>query len=746
MTSVLNPMHMTILRNSLITFSATLVLAGCASPRLQVPPPAGVTTRLAAEDSSKSMIDATDQTRPDSMQRSSTPAVPGRSSGVLVAGAAGEPLPPLKGGAVNVNIEGMPVPAFINEFFGAILGVGFQMDTQVSRLSDLVTLRTSGPQSPQEFYRLATSVLRSYGVSAEYSSGMVMFKRAQDGSTSVPPLVVSGRTLPEVPISHRPVFQLVELQSVRATDVVNLLNIAFKSDSLQIQPDNNRNAIVLMGKPEMVRQALDAISVFDRPYMRGRESARLEPAFVSADELSKRLVEVLGAEGYAASLYSGGVTATSVLVLPLTAANAVLVFASDRQVLEHAVEWSRSIDRPNPVAGGDGLFYYMVKNTQAKEIVATISGVRGGDNVRAPSRDTIDSSGVGISAPPRTVAGNAEFGSPAAASPAVAAGDLTKGKLLLDEPRNALIYQGTATDWARLLPLIKQMDKAPRQVMIEVTVAEVTLGNDEEFGVAWLAKNDVGRFDGRVSSGQLGGIGGAGLNYLLDIGGATRASLKALASRDRISILSTPRLMVKSGEEANIDVGTEVPTISSQSTSPIQTGGSSNILQTVQYRKTGILLNIKPVVYSDDRVDLELRQEVSEAQPLGANAAVQSPAIFNRSISTSLSLKDGSAILIAGLMSQKHTDSNSGVPYLKDIPLLGNAFKSTTRNHNKTELVLMIVPYIIETDTQADELTRSLSQRFELIDLPYTTAPDVPVVPSVPVNRSAPPPAPAKPH
>lgn len=743
MTSALNPMHMTILRNSLIAFSATLVLAGCATPRLMVPPPAGVTTRSAAEDSSKSMIATTDETRPGTMQRSGTPEIPGRSSGVLVAGAAGAPLPPLKGGAVNVNIEGMPIPAFINEFFGAILGVGFQMDSQVSRLNDLVTLRTSGPQSPQEFYRLATSVLRSYGVSAEYSSGMVMFQRASDAGSSVPPLVVSGRSLPEVPISHRPVFQLVELQSVRATDVVNLLNIAFKSESLQIQPENNRNAVVLMGKPEMVRQALDAIHVFDRPYMRGRESARLEPAFVSADELSKRLVEVLSAEGYAAALYSGGATATAVLILPLTAANAVLVFASDRQVLEHAVEWSRSIDRPNPVAGGDGLFYYTVKNTQAKEIVSTISGIRGESNVRSPSRETIDGSEVGVNARAGTVAGNAEFGSAAAVSTAATGGDLSKGKLQLDEPRNALIYQGTATDWARLLPLIKQMDRAPRQVMIEVTVAEVTLGNDESFGVAWLAKNDVGRFDGRVSSGTLGGIGGAGLNYLLDIGGATRASLKALASRDRISILSTPRLMVKSGEEANIDVGTEVPTISSQSTSPIQTGGSSNILQTVQYRKTGILLNIKPVVYSDDRVDLEIRQEVSEAQPLGSNAAVNSPAIFNRSISTSLSLKDGSAILIAGLMSQKHTDSNSGVPFLKDIPLLGNAFKTTTRNHNKTELVLMIVPYIIETDTQADELTRSLSQRFELIDLPYTTAPDVPVMPSVPVNP--PMPAPAKP-
>ena len=198
--------------------------------------------------------------------------------------------------------------------------------------------------------------------------------------------------------------------------------------------------------------------------------------------------------------------------------------------------------------------------------------------------------------------------------------------------------------------------------------------------------------------------------------------------------------MVKSGEEANLDVGTEVPTISSQATGSINTGGSgTGFLQTVQYRKTGILLSIKPVVYSDDRVDIELRQEVSEALPIG-DSNISSPAIFNRSYSTSLSLKDGSAILIAGLMSQRQTNGNSGVPFLKDVPLLGNLFKTQKQGRNKTELVLMIVPYIIETDDQAEELTRSMAQRFELLELPpATTVPrEIPVRPSVPVDAQVP--------
>jgi general secretion pathway protein D len=250
-------------------------------------------------------------------------------------------------------------------------------------------------------------------------------------------------------------------------------------------------------------------------------------------------------------------------------------------------------------------------------------------------------------------------------------------------------------------------------------VAEVTLTDDQQFGVAWMARNsDLGKFNGNISSGKLAAAGGGpGLSYLLDIGGQTRATLTALASQNRITVLSTPRLMVKSGEDANIDVGTEVPTISAQATSGIQTGGNTGIIQSIQYRKTGILLSIKPVVYSDDRVDIELRQEVSEALPVGADSSVNSPAIFNRSVSTSLNLRDGSAILLGGLMSQRRTNANSGVPFLKDVPLLGNLFKTQSRGTTRTEMVLMIVPYILESDGQAEALSRSLSERYQLLDL-----------------------------
>ena len=115
--------------------------------------------------------------------------------------------------------------------------------------------------------------------------------------------------------------------------------------------------------------------------------------------------------------------------------------------------------------------------------------------------------------------------------------------------------------------------------------------------------------------------------------------LRAYANDQRVTILSTPRLMVKSGEEARIDVGTEVPIITSRNTSPQQTDGTSSLLQSIQYRKTGIILSVTPTVYSDDRVDLTLSQEVSEALPMPEGDSLGSPSIFNRSVGTSLGLQ-----------------------------------------------------------------------------------------------------------
>lgn len=689
---------------TLIAFAAfgAVLLAGCSStPPLQVPGALQLPEK--PQTNSEQELNRASE-GPQRLTQTPTPSVDG--SGPITAGThIRDELPPMSAGPVSVNVQNVPVPVFANEVFGNMLGLNMTMSPEVAKLQELVTLRTETRQQPRDLFLLSRQLLAEYGVAVSVEGKLVKLAIAPKDSSLVPPLIISGRALPQVPMSHRPVFQLIELDVVRSGDAARWLSTLFGQD-IKVLEESGRNSIIISGKPTMVRQAVDALRVFDRPLMRGRVSTRLEPAFMSADQLADRLVDVMNVQGYGANRTVG--SPSSVIVLPITVANSVLIFANTQEALNYAVSWARELDKPSKQAGSQSLFYYQVKNTKAADIASVLSGGNIGASTAAASSAARPGANSGAAPPANSGSGGSS---------------LTNGSLQVDEPRNALIYQGDPAQWERMLSLIRQMDKAPRQVMVEVTIAEVTLNDDNSFGLSWFAKNGFGRFDGStwMGKGSGGTAAGAaasnGLTYLLDVAGQNRAALTAFADDNRVSILSTPRLLVKSGSEANFDVGTEVPTVTMSTTSNQQSDGNTNLLQSIQYRKTGVILQIKPTVYSDDRIDLDITQEVSEAMPLGDNATANSPSIFNRSVTTSLSLRDGGSVVLGGLMSSRQTDSDSGIPLVKDVPVLGNLFKSKSRKKNKTELIVLIVPYIIENDEHASAVSRAIVDQAELLDL-----------------------------
>lgn len=701
---------MTFRITTVLATALIVLLAGCvthkpmdvprAMPLPPTPPPAAV---------AEQPVMATGQ---NVLRESATPSVPGDTSSTSAGTSIRESLPPgLTGQPITVNLSNLPIPTFINEVLGNSLGLTFQMDPAVEKLSDLVTLRTSRPQSPVEFYRIARQILGDYGVELVTDGSLVRVSIAPAGTRIEAPIIYSGRALPAVPVTHRPIFYLMQLEAIRSNEAIQWLKSIY-GDEVTVEDITRRNALLISGRPEQVLQAVEAVRVFDRPAMSGRASIRLEPAFMSAEQLASKLTEVLVAEGYGASTNLG--VSSSVLVLPIPAVNSVIVFASDHEILQHAVAWARELDTPNPSSGNRSVFYYPVQNTKAADIAAVLGGGA--------------SSTVGTS--PATPTGDATASAAAAVSPNAAGSGMQS--LIVDAPRNALIFQGDPAEWERLLPLIRLMDTEARQVMIELTIAEVTLDDNEEFGVSWFAKADHGRYNGNLNFGELPVVGAAssGLTYLLDVAGQSRAMLKAFADDQRVSILSTPRLLVMSGEQASIDVGTEVPIITSKQTSPQQTEGTTGLLQSIQYRKTGIILSVQPTVYSDDRVDLDLSLEVSEALPVGEGDAIESPSIFNRTVETSLSLRDGGSIVIGGLMSRRRTNADNGIPFLKDVPILGNLFKSQSRRNNKTELVIMIVPYIVGSDERAQAITKAIGNELELLDLNGHSLKVSPLVPA----------------
>lgn len=259
--------------------------------------------------------------------------------------------------------------------------------------------------------------------------------------------------------------------------------------------------------------------------------------------------------------------------------------------------------------------------------------------------------------------------------------------------------------------ILQMLDKPAKAALIEVTVAEVSLNENSQLGVEWLIKE--AKLDGtKILTSTLGGlgIGSAGLNYRrIDSAGDTRLLLNALASNNRATILSSPRVLARNGETATIQVGQEVPIITSQQTAPT-TGGTGGVLQTVQYRSTGVILKVKPVIHSSNQIDLDVVQEVSAAQSTttGVNT---SPTFGTRKIDTKLSVRDGATILLGGLISKNSSQGNAGIPLLKDIPGLGQLFRTNSDKSDRTELIILITPYVIANDNDAEAVTDAFKKQ-----------------------------------
>ena len=191
-----------------------------------------------------------------------------------------------------------------------------------------------------------------------------------------------------------------------------------------------------------------------------------------------------------------------------------------------------------------------------------------------------------------------------------------------------------------------------------------------------------------------------------------RAIINAFYSNDRAVIRSSPKLLVKSGEQAFIEVGNEIPIITSNSQSI--DSPDAPVIQTIQYRKTGVLLSINPIVQAGGMVDLQISQELSEQTTSSASAVTGSPTILTRKVETALALHDGGSVLLGGLISSSKSTGQQGIPGLGKIPLIGRLFRTDIATDTQTELLMLVSVYVIDSHEDAVELTESLRERISL--------------------------------
>lgn len=613
---------------------------------------------------------------------------------------------------LSIVLDAVPLETFINVVYGMELGLGVQIDRSVRERPDLVSLSLTSPQPPEKVYAVAGEVLANYGVQVTELGGVIRFSAVPAGGLGDLPTLISSRSLPDVPAGQRTTFVAVPLQASTPSAVATQARTLFGSYSVTLSEVADANAVLISGPADAVRATMQAVLSLDNAALRGSRSIRINPLYVPADLLARELREVLTAQGISVR---GTGSPGALTFVPVNSANALIIFAESEQALSVAAEWAQRLDQPSDDGAGGGMFIYSARHTTVESLVPVLQALIGATPVGGVGGSTSGSGSAAGAAQDGSGSGRGDSASARGGQAGrVTAMSGANGQLAIDPVRNVVVFQGDAQRWRAIQGVLARLDQPARQVVIEVTVAEVTLTDEFSNGVEWALRNvSINGSKGPLNLLKGASPPGSVVWEGISSSGQVKALVNLFAKDNRVSILSTPRLLVKSGESASIDVGTEVPIITSQATAldlP-SNNGSSSILQSIQYRKTGVLLDIEAVVHSGQRVDLKVSQEVSEAATTDTSD-ISSPSIFSRRLQTSLSLEDGQSTLLGGLISANRNVGKTKVPFLGDIPVLGAAFQSRRAESSRTELLLLITPYVLEDAAQARAITDAVRSTF----------------------------------
>lgn len=373
-----------------------------------------------------------------------------------------------------------------------------------------------------------------------------------------------------------------------------------------------------------------------------------------------------------------------------------------------------------PAKGADGLQTYVVKLRYASsDDLAGVLGQLYGAVVGSARRSSLDDQALSRSLSAfrdretETMRQRRDLQQTMPMAPAAAPRDTTRGPgslvgqttVVSSPANNSLVLRTAPSNFALLRETIDSLDRRPAQVLMEVTVAEVVLGQGTEYGINWAAATGTARNNRGGQFGQP--LVPDSLDPVSDfIGRVTRlgsvdvrAVLRAIGSQSTVNVLSTPEVLAVNNREARILVGSKVPFIAST-----RLGNDVAIDRAVQYQDVGTQLTLIPTINDDGYVSVQLLQEVSSLANQTVAAALNAPVITTREASTRAIVRDGQTVVIGGLIGTTTERSDAGVPFLKDLPLLGYLFKRQTTAQRRTELAIFITPYVIRTDAEADRL------------------------------------------
>lgn len=638
-------------------------------------------------------------------------------SGTFVNPATAKTASP-RTGNVTLDFTDVDIRDVVRAVFGEILQQSYTIDPKVT---GRITLKTGRPITKDAVLPALETALKMAGATVQ---------RAQDIYNIVPAGDVPQRGQIAFGADESQAIgygvEVVPLEYVSAEEMQRIITPLVPEHAIA-QIDSKRNLIFLAGTEPERAAIRETIARFDVNYLKGMSFALIQPTHANAETLASELAKIFDE---ASSPIAG-----LVRLVPISRINSILVMTSRRNYLKEVQRWVARLDVA-PVTPDRKLYFYRLQNARARDVAEILARLFGGAT-SASNTDTstyatqanstlksgfTNGSTLNQSSVTGTFASNGSSQAPATPSPQPAMGNSAASnpntpQIVTDESNNALIIRADAAGYAAIEDVIKQMDVAPSQVMVEATIVEVTLNDTLKYGVEWYFQNAKETYTMSPSGSVLTHFPGLGITY-----GNTNinAALSTLGSLTDITVLSSPKILTLDNKAATIEVGDQIPIVTQTSVST--TASNAPIVSSVEQRDTGVILSVTPRIGNSGIVYLDVSQEVSSSSET-TTSNINSPTIQQRRLRTTVAVYDGATIALGGMIQRSENMGNSGIPYLKDIPLLGAAFSTRSSTRTRTELLVFLTPHVIRNLPAALNVTEKLKQDMEdvrnaLEDLP----------------------------
>jgi general secretion pathway protein D len=602
---------------------------------------------------------------------------------------------------LSVAAEGLAPVRFVHYVFGELLGLNYVVDEDLEAQNGALTLNIQDPLSPKRLMDLTLELLEDNGVSVYVNDGIYFVKAGVNQANTV---IGIGRRVEDVPNTSQNVLQIVPVTFGTRITTERTINQLLE---IQIIPDSEQNAFFLRGNRSNVIRAMELINLLDTPANRGRHIGLIELTYVDTENFLEQLVKLLASEGIEAgqSDRKGLLKNVELVALPRTGATAV--FATSKVLVDRVQYWARVLDRPAKGAGRR-YFTFSPRNARAADILESLSGLLGGNAGTALSENN-QTSEQGPGRNPLTGQRMSATGN-APSNQRVSSVSSENMSIVVDQRSNSLVIYCSGLEYQTLEPLLMKLDILPKQVMLDIVIAEVTLKDEFRLGVEWAIRQNGVNY---TTQGAFGATSFAGLALAIneDVG---LLNATALASNSLVNVVSNPTLLVRDGVTASINVGSDIAVIGNTSIDPII--GQRQTVAT-EYRKTGVDVTITPTINATDIVIMDVSQKISNTVP-GSSGAAGNPDIFERALNTQVVAKSGQTIMLGGLISEDRSNGDQGIPFLKNLPLIGSLARGQSQTAQKTELIMLITARVIDSPDLWDEINTSFIQGLESLDIP----------------------------